>query len=781
MNATAPNPAFNGSPPLTFHGGAVTGTSTPGELTVTPVYWLPTGFSEPTNYKNLINQFIADSAADNGKRTNVFSSLTQFTNSANSNLSYKLHAGTPITDTTAFPTNGCAPDTGPIYNDNTGYTKCITNAQLLTEARNFTIGHGLPNQDLAHLYMYFLPKPVETCSTSKDGAQGGTCSINSYGINNTQGAFCGYHTYSSSLLIADMNFAVVDSPLGTTCSSDAGSNTGGNQSPNNNIEADTEISITGHEISETVSDPQGTAWYDSAGFESGDECAYIYGDSTSFGGVSPAKHNQVINGHPYFIQEEPSIRAFSVAPQWACEQHDQALVSSISPNNNAADVSSNTVVVAVFDIAMNKPATQAAFTLKRTSDGSSVTGTFSWYGNALIFKPNADLGRGLQYTAHITTGAQGSLGDPLPAAKTWTFTVTTHVWTIVPSPNPNGAAYSYLYGVSCANATTCFAVGYFNNGGGDITLVERWNGTSWSIVPSPNTSTQNGRLLGVSCTSSTNCFAVGYYITSSGDTLTLVERWNGTSWSIVSSPNPTGATYSLLNGVSCTSSTSCFAAGGWETGDGDGTLVERWNGTSWSIVSSPNPTGASYSHLLSVSCTSATSCFAVGDDLRSGAYVTLVERWNGTSWSLVPSPNPAATYPPGEASLEGVSCTSATNCFAVGIGGDCCTALVEHWNGSNWAITSSPKPSGSFLRGVSCTSNTSCFAVGGSSTSSQNSVPLVDRWNGTSWSIVSSPNPTGATLVELLGVSCTSATSCFAVGDSATNYSNSVPLIERWS
>ena len=70
---------------------------------------------------------------------------------------------------------------------------------------------------------------------------------------------------------------------------------------------------------------------------------------------------------------------------------------------------------------------------------------------------------------------------------------------------------------------------------------------------------------------------------------TLVERWNGTSWSIVTSPNPSGATFAVLSGVSCPSTTSCYAVGESAL---DKTLVEHWNGTSWSIVASPNPSGA---------------------------------------------------------------------------------------------------------------------------------------------------------------------------------------------
>ena len=333
---TPPSPPYRGSPPLTFHGGKTAGTSgTPGELTVTPVYWLPSGFTVPASYRTLINQFIADSAAASGANTNVFSVLTQYTTAGGSHLQYKIHTGTPITDTTAFPANGCTPDSGQIYNTGTGYSRCITNAQLLNEAKNFTTAHALPNKDLAHLYMYFLPKGIETCFTSVNGAHGGSCSINA------NGGFCGYHAFSAPPLVADMNYAVVDSPLGWTCSSDAGSNTGGNQTPNSNIDADSEISIASHEVNETITDPEGTAWYDGVGNENGDDCAYVFGDSASFQGPAGAEFNETINGHHYFIQTEFSNNDFAKNSNFACAQGEEfvQIAPSSGPANSAVTAS----------------------------------------------------------------------------------------------------------------------------------------------------------------------------------------------------------------------------------------------------------------------------------------------------------------------------------------------------------------------------------------------------------------------------------------------------------
>ena len=94
---------------------------------------------------------------------------------------------------------------------------------------------------------------------------------------------------------------------------------------------------------------------------------------------------------------------------------------------------------------------------------------------------------------------------------------------------------------------------------------------------------------------------------------------------------------------------------------------------------------------------------------------TLAERWNGAKWSIVPSPNPHVNT----IVFDGVSCTSTSNCSAVGyydvpkLGTS--DTLVEHWDGKTWKIVASPNAAGgaSSLVGVSCPSPFSCIAVGG--------------------------------------------------------------------
>src|SRR4051812_13203241 len=88
-------------------------------------------------------------------------------------------------------------------------------------------------------------------------------------------------------------------------------------------------------------------------------------------------------------------------------------------------------------------------------------------------------------------------------------------------------------------------------------------------------------------------------------------------WKIVASPNPAGNQGSGLGAVSCTAVDHCMAVGSWVyADDGEGeqshTLAESWNGSRWTIVPSPNQPGATNDQLLGVKCISSSDCLAVG-------------------------------------------------------------------------------------------------------------------------------------------------------------------------
>jgi hypothetical protein len=349
-------------------------------------------------------------------------------------------------------------------------------------------------------------------------------------------------------------------------------------------------------------------------------------------------------------------------------------------------------------------------------------------------------------------------------------------WTIEPTPNPAGENQSNLLGVSCTSANSCMAVGeYTDSAGAQFTLAESWNGSTWRIEPTPNPNPADARLrrlISVSCPSPSACTAVGEYTDSAGAQVTLAESWNGSTWRIEPTPNPAGANPSRLLGVSCTSASSCTAVGSYGFGGfGMLTLAEVWDGSTWTIEPTPNPTGPQVSSLSAVSCTTASACTAVGSSIfPGGSNVPLAERWDGSTWAIQTTPSQLFLT-----DLRSVSCTSASACTAVGhslepFGGPSPQAppFAEGWDGSSWAIEPPPSgnwafPNGAFLEGVSCTSASRCVAVGGTAQAGT----FAQIWDGTSWVVQPTPNPSGFPSNNLFAVSCASAAACTAVGRSA--------------
>ncbi len=383
------------------------------------------------------------------------------------------------------------------------------------------------------------------------------------------------------------------------------------------------------------------------------------------------------------------------------------------------------------------------------------------------------IGFGSALTVLVTALTLGAVG-PAPVVG-----ASGTSWSIVPSPNVSLAQSNELRGVSCSSPSACIAVGiYTTSDSTQRTLVESWDGSVWSIVSSPNTSpTDNDTLLGVSCTGPSACFAVGSSNPGRLPDRTLIESWDGSVWSIVPSPNVASAQTNFLNGVSCSGPSACTAVGTYTTSDStQRTLVESWDGSVWSIIPSPNTSPTDNDVLLGVSCSSPSACTAVGTDTTSDSTTrTLIESWNGSAWSILASPNvPAAS----SNLLSGVSCSGPSACFAVGdyaIDASTRKTLIESWNGLVWSILASPDTSPThldFLSGVSCSGPLACFAVGFSSAGAVQRT-VIESWDGSVWSIVPSPNASPM-LDNLEGVSCSGPTACTAVGASGGNHTTLV-------
>ena len=354
-------------------------------------------------------------------------------------------------------------------------------------------------------------------------------------------------------------------------------------------------------------------------------------------------------------------------------------------------------------------------------------------------------------------------------------------WSVVNSQNNDPAPASYLTSVTCSSSTSCWAAGYYFNGTPSQTLIEQYDGTSWGVVPSANANTMSNYLKSVTCTSTTSCWAAGFY-SNGAVPQTLVERYDGTSWSLAGSPNTSASDTNQLFGVACTSTANCWAVGFYRgTSTPDQTLVEHFDGTSWSIVASPNSSPVESNALSSVTCVSTTDCWAVGDYATAQGLSTLVEQFDGTSWNIVSSPS---TSPGDTDYLTSVACPAANNCWAAGYAvfnngvTTVATTLIEQWDGTSWTIASSPDSGtgNNTLHGLTCASTSSCWAVGYFASSSGWQT-LIVQYDGTSWSVVSSPN-SGAGYNELNGVACISTTDCWSAGDLFGSGGNTT-LIER--
>ena len=379
-------------------------------------------------------------------------------------------------------------------------------------------------------------------------------------------------------------------------------------------------------------------------------------------------------------------------------------------------------------------------------------------------------------TYHFRLVAENSQGEAVGEDEVF----TTPEWAIADTDIPSGAKASTLTGGSCVSATACTVVGaYKNSSGVFVTLAERRDGGEWSIQPTPNPAgAQESRFRSVSCASSTACVAVGFFKDSSGAYLTLAERWDGSSWTILPTPNPAGALEARLESVSCASATECIAVGYVKTGaEAFSTLVERWDGTSWTIVSSPNPASLPKHYLRSVSCVSASECWAVGQSVPTAteqgegkAPSAFAERFDGEAWSL-------HALPEAPENLASVSCSSASWCLAAN--GKAGTAL-QRWDGTSWASVNATSPSGgspTFLA-VTCRSATACTAVGTQPVPGH-VAPLIERWDGSAWTIEPAIDMIGAIEGAILGggfqaVSCSTARACVAAGFFYSNATGSI-------
>ncbi len=321
-------------------------------------------------------------------------------------------------------------------------------------------------------------------------------------------------------------------------------------------------------------------------------------------------------------------------------------------------------------------------------------------------------------------------------------------WTVVSVPQTGNN--TELNGASARTAADAWAVGGQFGAAGQTPpppVAYHWNGSAWSLTATPSLGV-NASLNAVSASGATDAWAVGFSLPNGGgyrNRVALYEHWNGSAWKTVSGPG------GGLNGVADLSASNAWAVGGFG-------VVEHWDGTAWSSVAvpSPNPSDTFGNNLTAISAVSATDIWAVGEftntSFTNSAYAL---HYNGTSWAVTILPQPSVSGPSSPV-LHGVTAVASNNVWAVGeneeVPGLGITTLIEHWNGSAWSITPSPTP-GAYpaLNAVAARSASDVYAVGFNMPSVNGGVQqgLILRWNGSTWS--ADTDPTAGTFSPLYG------------------------------
>jgi hypothetical protein len=291
--------------------------------------------------------------------------------------------------------------------------------------------------------------------------------------------------------------------------------------------------------------------------------------------------------------------------------------------------------------------------------------------------------------------------------------------------------------VAAVSANDIWAVGYYADGATSRTLIEHWDGSTWSLATSPNVGTGSNYLEGVEAVSANDVWAVGFYL-NGATRQTLILRWNGSAWSVVSSPN-SGSNDNFLYNVEVVTASDAWAVGYYYYGSINQTLILRWNGSTWSVVPSPN-IGTNTNGLQGITAVASDDIWAVGWYNNGTVYRTLTLHWNGAIWATVASPNQGATgnY------LYDVKAIAANDVWAVGAYGNTGTyqTLILHWNGNTWSVVPSPNvgTGSNVLLGIAAVSANDIWAVGYYATGTTTERTLVQHWNGSAWDVVSSPN-----------------------------------------
>ena len=302
-------------------------------------------------------------------------------------------------------------------------------------------------------------------------------------------------------------------------------------------------------------------------------------------------------------------------------------------------------------------------------------------------------------------------------------------WTVVTVPQTGVA--TVLYGAFARTGTDVWAVGrQFGPSGQPAPppVAYHWNGSAWSLLTMPVLPAA-ASLAAVSASSATDAWAVGW--TGGYTHIALTEHWDGSAWSRVPGPGSSAKLFAL-RGVADLSPASAYAIGT------DPGVAYHWDGTAWRTVTLPDTSFVA----SAITAVSAADIWLVG----SGSAGAEAMDFNGTAWTVVPVQRPSANTPV----LDGIAAVAANDIWAVGevksASGLAVGTLTEHWDGSAWSIVPSPTPAGTFptLTAVAARGSGDVYAVGSAQSGGSGAAQgLILRWNGSAWS--QDTDPLGST------------------------------------
>ncbi len=292
---------------------------------------------------------------------------------------------------------------------------------------------------------------------------------------------------------------------------------------------------------------------------------------------------------------------------------------------------------------------------------------------------------------------------------------------------------------------------------------------TWSPVPTPVPAASTHTMLEeLSVIAPDDIWAVGHkYVPAGGsmETQTLAMHWDGASWTIVPTPSPSpypGGGWADFQTVRAVSSDDVWAAGGQRIQAPDGfvgthLMLQRWDGSNWSLVPAPITLGGSGNFVDDIEVVAADDIWFVGDwlefpDTSSAEKRALAMHWDGSDLTVHDTPF-FDNEPIGGHGLTAVSAIATDDIWAVGGGhdGDYVTfSYIVHWNGSEWQYR--PGPTAGWyhrLYDVHAVSSDEVYAVGDYQDESGYHA-LCLRWDGTSWTRLPDP-PIGGASIEVLG------------------------------